>query len=215
MTVLDIKATEATRARYARIAPIYDWLELLPERRYRTWRRHFWQALAQKLPSDGRLLEIGVGTGKNMPYWPKEAKITAIDLTPGMLEKAQQRAMVLGINAHLALGDAQALDYSDDTFDIAAATFVLCSVPDPLQGLKEIQRVVRPGGWVFLMEHVRSQNPFMGMVMDLLNPFVLRMMGLNINRDTVGNVTQSDLQVSDVSNLGKSGIFKMIVARIP
>jgi ubiquinone/menaquinone biosynthesis C-methylase UbiE len=132
-----------------------------------------------------------------------------------MLEKAQQRAMVLGINAHLALGDAQALDYSDDTFDIAAATFVLCSVPDPLQGLKEIQRVVRPGGWVFLMEHVRSQNPFMGMVMDLLNPFVLRMMGLNINRDTVGNVTQSDLQVSDVSNLGKSGIFKMIVARIP
>jgi ubiquinone/menaquinone biosynthesis C-methylase UbiE len=161
------------------------------------------------------LLEIGVGTGKNMPYWPKEAKITAIDLTPAMLARARQRAKDLGIDAQLVLGDAQALDYSDDTFDIAATTFVLCSVPDPLQGLKEIQRVVRPGGWVFLMEHVRSQNPFMGMVMDLLNPFVLRMMGLNINRDTVGNVTQSDLQVSDVSNLGKSGIFKMIVARIP
>lgn len=215
MTALDVKATEATRARYARIAPIYDWLELVPERRYHTWRRRLWQALVREMPPGGQLIEIGVGTGKNLPYWPKEAEITAIDLTPKMLERAQARAKSLGINAHLGLGDAQALDYPDDSFDIAAATFVFCSIPDPMQGLREIRRVVRPGGSVFLLEHVRSPNRLIGRLMDLFNPIILRLMGLNINRDTVGNVIRSELHLIEEINLSRTKIFKLIVARVP
>lgn len=214
MMTLDLKATAATRARYARVAPFYDLLEILPERRYRPWRQHFWGEVINKLPEDGRLIEIGVGTGKNMPFWPKDAKITAIDLTPGMLRRAQRRADALGLRAQLTLGDAQRLDYPDNSFDIAAATFVFCSIPDPLQGLRELQRVIRPGGWIFLMEHVRAQNPVVGKLMDLLNPVVVRMMGPNINRDTVGNVRQSGLGLTEVKDLGMRGIFKMIVAQV-
>lgn len=214
MTNFDLKATAATRARYARVAPYYDLLEIIPEWRYRPWRKRFWRELMNKLPAHGRLLEIGVGTGKNMPFWPETARITAIDLTPGMLERAQKRADSLGIDAQLALGDAQALQYADGSFDIAAATFVFCSIPDPLLGLRELQRVVRPGGWIFLMEHVRAQNPVFGKLMDLLNPVVVRTMGPNINRDTVGNVRQSGLELAEVNDLGMRGIFKMMVARV-
>jgi ubiquinone/menaquinone biosynthesis C-methylase UbiE len=112
------------------------------------------------------------------------------------------------------LGDAQALDFPDDAFDVAAATFVFCSVPDPILGLMELKRVVRPGGWVFLMEHVRAINSLLGTFMDLINPIVLRMMGPNINRNTVGNVRKAGLEISRVEDLGLGGIFKIIVARI-
>lgn len=193
---------------------MYDFLEILPELRYRPWRQRFWRELSHQLPPDGQLMEIGVGTGKNIPYWPEDAKITAIDLTPSMLERAHKRANSLGKNAEFTLGDAQALDYGDDTFDIAAATFVFCSIPDPLLGLREITRVLRPGGWIFLMEHVRSQNPVIGKLMDLFNPAVVRTMGPNINRDTVGNVRKSGLELIEVTDLGMRGIFKMIVARV-
>lgn len=211
---IDPKATDEARSRYGRIAPIYDFLEILPEIRYRPWREQFWRTIAKRLDPGSQLLEIGVGTGKNMPFWPTDAQITAIDLTPGMLSRAKDRAERLEKSAELKLGDVQALDFPDNAFDVAAATFVFCSVPDPVLGLKELMRVVRPGGWVFLMEHVRSQHPILGKLMDLLNPLVVRTMGPNINRDTVGNVLLSGLELLQVDDLGMGGIFKMISARV-
>src|SRR5450759_2427618 len=95
-----------------------------------------------------RILEIGVGTGKNMPYWPSDAQMTAIDLTPGMLDIARQHAKNLDVSADLRLGDAQALDFPDASFDTIVATFVFCSVPDPVLGLRELSRVVQPNGQV-------------------------------------------------------------------
>jgi ubiquinone/menaquinone biosynthesis C-methylase UbiE len=211
---LDHNATTSTRATYARIAPLYDFLETLPEQRYKTWRRRFWQEIKRKMSPGGRLLEVGVGTGKNMPYWPQDADITAVDLTPAMLRKAEVRAQDLQLEIDFRVGDAQKLEFPDNTFDLAAATFVFCSVPDPILGLRELIRVVKPEGWVFLMEHVRAENVILGSVMDLVNPIVVRMMGPNINRDTVGNVRNSGLDLSRVDDLGLGGIFKMIVARI-
>ncbi|MHA2428084.1 MAG: class I SAM-dependent methyltransferase [Candidatus Hermodarchaeia archaeon] len=211
---LDPKATEATRARYGRIAPVYDFLEILPELRYRPWRKRFWNSVAKELGPGGQLLEVGLGTGKNMPFWPIDAHIAGIELAPGMLSRAKKRSERLGISADLKLGDVQSLDFPEDSFDVAAATFVFCSVPDPILGLKELQRVVRPGGWVFLLEHVRAQNPLLGTMMDLFNPIVFRMMGPNINRDTVTNVVASGLELQEVHDLGLRGIFKMITARV-
>jgi ubiquinone/menaquinone biosynthesis C-methylase UbiE len=211
---LNLKSTEATRARYGRIAPVYDLLEILPEIRYRPWREQFWKSVTATLDSAGMLLEVGVGTGKNMPFWPRDGEITAIELAPAMLKKAAERQERLGKSAELRLGDVQALDFPTNGFDIAVATFVFCSVPDPILGLKELRRVVRPGGWIFLMEHVRAQNRFLGMLMDLFNPIVVRTMGPNINCDIVGNVLASGLEHAKVDDLGMGGIFKLITARV-
>jgi len=114
----------------------------------------------------------------------------------------------------LRLGDVQMLDYPDNTFDIALATFVFCSVPDPVLGLREIKRVVRPGGIVLLLEHMRSPNETLGILMDLFNPLIVRMMGANINRRTVENVREARLGIERIEELGLGGIFKMIVARV-
>jgi phosphatidylethanolamine/phosphatidyl-N-methylethanolamine N-methyltransferase len=214
-TQVDEKANAMTRGRYARIAPFYDFMEIVPEARYRSWRERFWQGVDRTLPPGGRLLEVGVGTGKNLPYWPRGADVTAVDLTPGMVKRARQRGEKLGLEAEIRIGDVQSLDLPVNNFDAAAATFVFRSVPDPVLGLKELHRVVRPGGAVLLMEHVRAEPPLLGRSMDLLNPIVVRVMGANINRETVGNVVKSGLWVEEVEDLGMGGIFKIIWARVP
>jgi len=204
----DPKLTEATLRRYQRLAPIYDLMEILPERRYLPWRKRFWS-----LVEGPKVLEIGVGTGKNMPFYPKGSEITAIDLTPGMLDRARKRAQELKLDVDLQLGDAQDLEFPDATFDTVLATFVFCSVPDPLIGLREVLRVTKPGGQILLLEHVRSEQPLLGALMDLLNPVVVRTLGPHINRRTVENVARAGIKVQKVENLGVGDIFKLIVAR--
>lgn len=203
----DATATARTQARYQRLAPFYDRMEGLVERRYQLWRRRLWS-----LVRGPEVLEIGVGTGKNIPYYPPGLSITAIDLTPGMLERAQHRAAVVGARVELQLGDAQQLNFSDNTFDEVVATFVFCSVPDPVLGLQEAARVLKPGGRLLLLEHMRAANPLLGTLMDALNPVVVRVMGANINRRTVEKVRRSGLRVQQVEDVGMGGIFKLIVA---
>lgn len=207
----NIQATKKTRRRYQRISRFYDLMETLAEKRYHPWREKLWAKI-----NGTEVLEVGVGTGKNMSHYPAVAHITGIDLTPGMLEQARKKARTSGIDSHvdLQLGDAQALDFPDNSFDTGLATFVFCSVPDPVLGLREMKRVVRPGGKVLLLEHMRSPNSTLGVLMDLLNPLVVRMVGANINRRTVDNVRKAGLEIEQVEDLGMGGIFKMIVARV-
>ena len=182
----DLRATKLTRQRYQRIAPFYDLMELLPERRYRPWREHLWSLVAGP-----KVLEVGVGTGRNVEFYPEGMHVTAIDLASGMLERAVKRARELGKQVDLRLMDVQNLEFPNTTFDTVVATCVFCSVPDALLGLREVRRVTKPGGQVLLLQHVRSESPLFGRLMDLLNPLVVRMMGSNINRRTVEDVRQA------------------------
>ncbi len=202
------KATEITRRRYNRIAPLYDLMESLVERAgYSKWRQLLWRK------AEGtRILEVGVGTGKNFPFYPADAEITAIDFSEKMLKRAKHKASRQKVKVHLQQMDVQHLQFEDNTFDTVVATFVFCSVPDPARGLVEVERVCKPGGKVVLLEHVLSANRILGWLMNLASPLVARMVGANINRRTVENVNSSGLIVEQVTDLGV-GIFKLIEAR--
>ena len=206
---MSIKATQATQRRYDRLAPFYDRLDRIgrPD-----WRRRVFGETA------GQVLEIGVGTGKNFPFYKLGTSITAVDVSPRMLEIAR-RKLTKGegigdgspVPVKLMLTDAQSLPFSDASFDCAVATFVFCSVPDPVLGLEEIRRVLAPGGKLVLLEHMRRDDRIVGPLMDLLNPLVVRMMGANINRRTVENVRKAGFVVDQVDDLSMN-IVKLIQA---
>ena len=108
--------------------------------------------------------------------------------------------------------DVQALDFPDKTFDTVFAAFVFCSVPDPILGLKELHRVCKPNGRLLLLEHMRPENPLLGIFFDLLNPLILRMMGANINRRTIDNIHSAGWKIETVRDLA-SDIVRWIEAR--
>jgi len=201
------KTTKEARKRYNRLAPFYDLMEGLAEKRYSGWRQLLWSKVEGK-----KILEVGVGTGKNFPYYPTKAEITAIDFSEKMLSRAKEKAEDHNVKVDLRQMDVQTLSFEDNTFDSVIATFVFCSVPDPIKGLMEIKRVCKPGGKVLLLEHVLSANRILAWLMNIMNPLVVRTMGPNINRKTVENVVKSGLKVEKVTDLS-TGIFKLIEAR--
>jgi ubiquinone/menaquinone biosynthesis C-methylase UbiE len=191
MITKETSSTEATRKRYDRVAPFYDFLEVAVERfRFASWRARLRDRIL-----GGRVLEVGVGTGKNFPYYSSNVKVTAIDLSPRMLQRAYRRAQALGLEVEMLEMDAQNLAFPDQTFDTVFATFVFCSVPDPVLGLQELRRVCKPGGRLLLLEHMRPGSALLGRLFDLLNPMVVRMMGANINRRTMENINKAGWKV--------------------
>lgn len=205
---VDPVATKLAQTRYDHRALLYDVSEAPMEWLFfRRWRRRVWS-----LVNGGRILEVGVGTGLNFPYYPPNAQITAIDLSEKMLERAQRRAARQGLAVELLQMDAQALAFPDHSFDNIVATFVFCSVPDPVLGLSELRRVCKPNGKILLLEHMRPESPWLARLFDLLNPLAVRLTGANINRKTVENVQRAGLQIESIENLAPSGIVKLIMA---
>jgi len=147
------RATKKTRARYDRIAPIYDLIESVTERfLFRKLRRGLWTQVSGDL-----VLEAGVGTGKNIPYYPRDSHVVGVDLSEKMLKRAKKRAKQEGSEVELRHMDVQALSFDDNSFDTAAGSFVFCSVPDPVLGLRELARVTSPKGKIILLEHMRPE----------------------------------------------------------
>ena len=200
-------STDNTRRRYDRNAFIYDWIESPMERlRFAAWRRKLSDRIAGPAA-----LEVGVGTGKNLLYYPRNIELTAIDFSPQMLARARRKAEHLHMGVKLLEMDAQHLAFADRSFDTVFATFVFCSVPDPVMGLQELRRVCKPEGRLLLIEHMRPANPYLGFFFDVLNPLVVRMMGANINRNTIDNIQKAGWHIQVEEHLS-SDIVRWIEA---
>jgi ubiquinone/menaquinone biosynthesis C-methylase UbiE/copper chaperone CopZ len=202
-----VRQEDVTRI-YDRNALCYDLMQGPMERLgARNWRPLLFRDLA------GRVLELGVGTGKNLPHYPRDAEVTAIDPAPRMLDKARKQALKLGVTAELRQADSQRLPFPDNSFDAAVASFVFCSVADPVKGLKEALRVLKPGGELRLLEHQRPAQPLLARGFDLLNPLAVRVTGANINRRTDDNVRRVGFAGVRSEALDRLGIVRLITAR--
>ena len=199
------------KKRYDRIAPVYDSLELLMEKgKMGDWRQNLWQKIKNKTDEDGmRLLEAGVGSGKNIEYYPDNLEIFAIDFSPKMIKEAEKKAKKYNKNVNLLEMDIQNLNFEDNYFDLIVTSCVFCSVPDPVKGLKELKRVLKEDGRIIMLEHMRSQNKLVGKLMDWFNWVSLYTWGANINRKTIENIKKAELELVEVNDL-MSDIVKEI-----
>ena len=202
--------TERVRKQYDWYSRFYDKPEGLVELLlFSKWRKKYLSDLK------GEILEVGVGTGKNLQYYNTKAQVTGIDFSPGMLEKAKTMYETLGSpdNIELKLMDAQHLDFLDNHFDYVIATFVLCSIPDPVKGLKEIKRVLKPYGKFIAVEHMLSRNFFIALHEHIMNPITKNLFGFNINRKTAENIKKSGLKIVEEKNLGFFDVFRKIISQ--
>ena len=201
----------ANLARYERIAPFYDLLDLpFERRRYRALRQLLLQGLS------GRLLDAGIGTGRNCAYYPPDAVVTGIDLSPAMLERARRRCPTVADAGRLHLMDVTALGFADDSFDAAIASFLFCVLPDQLHvpALHELGRVLRPGGVIRLLEYVRPRGQLRRLVSRLWQPWIAWAYGASFDRDTERHVSEAGLELAE-SRYVVDDLVKLITARRP
>jgi ubiquinone/menaquinone biosynthesis C-methylase UbiE len=177
---------------YERIARLYDLLDLPFEYgRYRRIRPLLFSGLS------GRVLDAGVGTGRNMPFYPRDAEMVGIDLSPAMLARAERRRAALDAKVDLRRMDVTRLDFPDASFDAAVATFLFCVLPEELQApaIAELGRVVKPGGEIRLLEYVRPTGAFRQVMARLWEPWMRFAYGAGFDRRTEEHVTEAGLEV--------------------
>jgi ubiquinone/menaquinone biosynthesis C-methylase UbiE len=164
--------------------------------------------------AEGEVLEIAAGTARNLPLYPPEVRVTGVDLSPEMAALGRQRAEELGRQIDLRVGDAEQLDFPDESFDTVVCTYGLCTIPDDGAAIREAKRVLRPGGKVLLAEHVRSPNPIVRIVQRLLDPLAHRFGGDHLLREPLDHLSAEGFALDDVVRL-KSGYVELVSARKP
>jgi ubiquinone/menaquinone biosynthesis C-methylase UbiE len=162
----------------------------------------------------GRVLEVAIGTGLNLLFYPTEATITGIDLSPAMLAIARQRATDLGMHVDLHTGDAQALSFEDATFDTVVCALSLCTIPDPAAAIGEMRRVLVPGGGLLLLDHVGSTWPPIRAGQWLLEQVTIRAAGEHFTRRQLPLVRAAGFDIVEVQRL-KAGTVERVFARKP
>lgn len=162
----------------------------------------------------GEVLEIAVGTGRNLPFYPEDVRLTGMELSPKMLNIAHRRARELGREDDLLLGDAQNLPFSDASFDTVVATLALCTIPDDRRAVAEAARVLRPGGRLLLLEHVRSLVLPVRMVQRVLEPLTLLLDHDHLLREPLRHVEDAGLVVERLER-SKWGVVERLAARKP
>jgi ubiquinone/menaquinone biosynthesis C-methylase UbiE len=181
----------------------------------------FWE---RRLFADGRqwvcsqaagdVLEVAIGTGRNLPYYPEEVRLTGVEFSPAMLELAHRRADELGREVDLRLGDAQALDLPDNSFDTVVCTLSLCAIPDERRAIEEMKRVLRPGGRLLLLDHVAGQPRWVRAIQWLLELATGPLQGEYLRRRPLLLVQAHGFEV-ERHQRSKLGIVERLSARKP
>jgi ubiquinone/menaquinone biosynthesis C-methylase UbiE len=148
----------------------------------------------------GATLMVAAGTGNDFRFFPPGQLIMAIDISPKMLERAAQKAAAYNGTIELCQMDVCQLPFPNDTFDTVVTVCTFCSVRKPVSGLRELHRVLKPGGQILMFEHVRSRIGPLGVVLDLMTP-LSRRVGPDLNRDTVGNVQKAGFRIRREENV--------------
>jgi ubiquinone/menaquinone biosynthesis C-methylase UbiE len=196
---------------YQRIALFYDLLELPFEYgRYRRLRRLVFDGLS------GRILEAGVGTGRNVEFYPQGASVVGIDISPAMLARAARRLKKSSAAIELREMDVSRLDFPAGSFDVAVATFLFCVLPDELQrpALRELGRVVRTDGSIRLLDYVRPQRPLRRAIAGLWEPWIAWAYGASFDRSTEELIPDVGLELVKAEYVVED-LVKMLTARVP
>lgn len=197
---------EEIRQRYEKLALWYDLIEGIPEL---LGVRKLRRGLLQR--ASGKVLEIAVGTGKNLPYYPKTCRITAVDLTPAMLDIARKRATRLGLNIDFQVMDGETLIFPDQSFDTVVSSLTLCTFTDPMAALREMARVCRADGRILLLEHGRSDHEWLGRWQDRRASKHAERFGCCLNREPHDFVRNAGLEVATARRYF-FGIFHVLEA---
>jgi phosphatidylethanolamine/phosphatidyl-N-methylethanolamine N-methyltransferase len=160
-----------------------------------------------------RVLEVGVGTGINTSLYPTNCSVTGIDLSASMLEKARERVRREGLrHVRLQEMDAAHLIFADDTFDIVYAPYLVSVVPDPVQVVKEMRRVCRPGGKIVILNHFRSANVVLSRLERAISPFTVHI-GFKSDLDLPGFVAQANLQPISIEKVNFPKIWSLVICQ--
>lgn len=160
----------------------------------------------------GDVLEIAICTGRNLPLYPPEVRLTGIDISAAMLEVARVRAVELGRAVDLRVGDAQTLPFPDQTFDTVVCTLALCTIPDDRRAMSDAHRVLRPGGLLLLLEHVRSPVRWVRLGERVLDPLLVRWQGDHLLRDPEDYLEAEGFAIEHLQR-SKLGIVERIAAQ--
>jgi ubiquinone/menaquinone biosynthesis C-methylase UbiE len=163
---------------------------------------------------EGEVLEIAVGSGRNLDAYPTGTSLTAIEFSPEMLKIAKQRAVALGSDVDLSLGDAQALEFPDERFDTVVCTLALCTIPDPGKAVSEAYRVLRSGGTYRAFEHVRSPSLLVRGVQRAIDPLTVRFAADHVVREPLEYLRPAGFEIEHLER-SKMGIVERVVARKP
>lgn len=185
----------ADKAKYDRVARFYDYLKGGDTRRWADTQLKFFKSVS------GKVLYVGIGTGQEIVNFPPGLDITAIDLSREMLEYAHRRIGQYPGRIRPALMNVENLGFPDNSFDTILTVCVFCSVANPVRGLKELWRVLKPDGKILMFEHVLSKNRVYGLILKMMSLITTRLSGTHLDRDTVGNLRKAGFKIESERNI--------------